>query len=113
MQTPEEELLNIYFQPAQKGDAGAIFLSAAEILRTLIDAGRITRPMPIHTFGVLLQQQGFNKTATTGGKKGYLVIEYREQEVQDQHKADAKELQGTMPELHNDENPSSDQTLPF
>lgn len=113
MQTPEEELLNIYFQPAQKGDAGAIFLSAAEMLRTLIDVGRITRPMPINKFGVLLKKKGFNKTATTGGKKGYLVIEYREQEVQDQHKADAKELQGTMPELHNDENPSSDQTLPF
>ena len=113
MQTPEEELLNIYFQPAQKGDAGAIFLSAAEMLRTLIDVGRITRPMPINKFGVLLKKKGFNKTATTGGKKGYLVIEHREQEVHDQHKADAKEVQDAMPELHNDENPSSDQTLPF
>ena len=113
MQTPEEELLNIYFQPAQKGDAGAIFLSAAEMLRKLSDAGRITHPMPINKFGVLLKKKGFNKTATTGGKKGYLVIEHREQEVQDQHKADAKEVQDAMPELHNDENPSSDQTLPF
>ncbi len=113
MQTPEEELLNIYYQPANKGDAGAIFLSAAEMLRTLIDAGRITRPMPINKFGVLLKKKGFNKTATTGGKKGYLVIEHREQEVQEQRKADAKEVQGMMPELHNDEKPSSDQTLPF
>ena len=112
-QTPEEELLNIYFQPANKGDEGAIFLSAAEMLRTLIEAGRITRPMPINKFGALLKKKGFNKTATTGGKKGYLVIEHREQEVQDQHKADAKEVQDAMPELHNDENPSSDQTLPF
>ncbi|MCI7556065.1 MAG: PriCT-2 domain-containing protein [Bacteroidales bacterium] len=99
MQTPEEELLNIYFQPAQKGDAGAIFLSAAEMLRTLIDAGRITRPMPINKFGVLLKKKGFNKYVLARGKKGYLVIEHKSIEITERQKEEAKEVQNSMPNL--------------
>ena len=99
MQTPEEELLNIYFQPAQKGDADAIFLSAAEILRTLIDAGRITRPMPINKFGALLKKKGFNKYVLARGKKGYLVIEHKSIEITERQKEEAKEVQNSMPNL--------------
>ncbi len=97
MQTPEEELLNIYYQPANKGDAGAIFLSAAEMLRTLIDAGRITRPMPINKFGVLLKKKGFNKYVLARGKKGYLVIEHKSIEITERQKEEAKEVQNSMP----------------
>ena len=99
MQTPEEELLNIYFQPAQKGDAGAIFLSAAEMLRTLIDVGRITRPMPINKFGVLLKKKGFNKYVLARGKKGYLVIEHKSIDITERQKEEAKEVQNSMPNL--------------
>ena len=99
MQTPEEELLNIYFQPANKGDEGAIFLSAAEMLRTLMDAGRITRPMPINKFGALLKKKGFNKYVLARGKKGYLVIEHKSIEITERQKEEAKEVQNSMPNL--------------
>ena len=72
-------------------------MSAAEIHRTLIDAGRITRPMPINKFGGLLKRKGFTKYSLARGKKGYLVIEHKYQDINDKHKEEAQEVLSTMP----------------
>lgn len=89
-QTNEEELLPVYFAPADKDTPEAKFLTTAEIHRVLIDYGHILRPMSLTRFGILLRNAGFVKQSTTGGRKGYIVRQMDANQVVEQSRRDVR-----------------------
>ncbi len=92
-QTAEEELLPIYFTPAEPGDLHVKAMAAAEIQKILILNGSISRPMPPNRFGGLLQKYGFVRRPISGSRRGYLVVERTAVEVQEQQKRDVENMQ--------------------
>ena len=83
----EAELLPVYFQPANPGDAGAVFMSAAEISSLLVSYGNIKQPLALNKMGSLLQKNGYQQRRVNG-KRGYTV--YMITDVTDQRKLDAR-----------------------
>jgi len=70
----EEDLLEVYFRNAKRGDEEAKFMTASDIHGRLVLWGNIKNPMPINKFGQLMQKRGFVKTCYCG-THGYLVVE--------------------------------------
>jgi len=70
----EEDLLEVYFHNAKRGDEEAKFMTASEIHGRLVLWGNIRNPMPVNKFGMLMQKRGFVKTCYCG-THGYLVVE--------------------------------------
>jgi len=70
----EEDLLEVYFHQAHRGDEDAKFMTASEILGKLKLWGSIERSMPINKFGQLLQKRGFQQTFYRG-QRGYVIVE--------------------------------------
>lgn len=89
-QSNEEELLPLYFAPADRDTPDAKFLATAEIHRVLIDYGHILRPMSLNRFGILLRNAGFVKQSASGGRKGYVVRQKDANEVLAQSRRDAQ-----------------------
>lgn len=83
----EEDLLPVYFEPANPGDAGAMFLSASEISQRLRDYGSIAIPMPINNLGRVMQRMGFIPRKSNG-RQGYVV--YAKQDIDNQRKLAAR-----------------------
>jgi len=70
----EEDLLEVYFRNAKRGDDEAKFMTASDIHGKLVLWGNIKSPMPINKFGVLLQKRGFVRIKYRG-LYGYVVVE--------------------------------------
>ena len=83
----EAELLPVYFQPANPGDNGAEFMSAAEISSLLVSYGNIRQPLPINKLGSLLQKAGYQQRRVNG-KRGYTVCVVSD--ITNQRKLDAR-----------------------
>ena len=74
VETPEEQLLPIYFSPVPKGTPGAMLLTAAEISSKLTCYGNIRRPLDVRRLGVLLKSLGYQQICIHG-RRGYVVME--------------------------------------
>ena len=83
----EEDLLDVYFAPANPGDNGAVFLATAEISQRLRDWGSIATPTPLSRLGKIIQKHGYIPRKSNG-KQGYVV--YVKQDIDNQHKLDAR-----------------------
>ena len=107
VESNEEQLLPVYFQPANPGDNGAVFMSAAEISAKLIDYGSIKKPLAINKLGVVLKKQGYCQYRRgSKGTRGYVV--YMMQDLDNQRKTAAREA---IPTEETDSTDSSDSTL--
>lgn len=86
----EKDLLPVYFSPAKPGDAGAVFMTTAEISAKLCDWGSIKHPMDVRSLGKLIQSMGFPQYRV-GHKcvRGYVV--YVNQDLDNQRKMQARE----------------------
>ncbi len=72
----EEELLPIYFAPAQAGETGAKFMTTAELSARLAFLGNLRNPLSIRKLGELLRKIGYQQVKH--GKlrvRGYVVRE--------------------------------------
>lgn len=72
----EEELLPIYFAPAQAGETGAKFMTTAELSARLSFLGNLRNPLSIRKLGELLRKIGYQQVKH--GKlrvRGYVVRE--------------------------------------
>jgi len=94
-QTNEEELLPLYFTPADKDSTNALFLTASEIHEHLINMGHIMRPMGLTTFGILLRKAGFVRRSLSRGK-GYLVIKVDSDQILRTQREQAAQLQQSL-----------------
>ena len=83
----EEDLLPVYFSPANPGDNGAVFLTTAEISQRLHDWGSIPKPMALNVLGRVIQRMGY-LPRKSNGKQGYVV--YVNQDLDSQRKLDAR-----------------------
>ena len=84
VETREEQLIGVYFKPAQKEDADAKFLTVAEISGRLVNYGNIKKPMDLRNLGAMLAKQGFQKVYAglkNQRRRGYLVREISAAEV--------------------------------
>ncbi len=88
----EEDLLPVYFTPANPGDNGALFLTTAEISQRLHDWGSIPKPMALNQLGRVIQRLGF-LPRKSNGKQGYVV--YVNQDLDNQRKLDARSARDT------------------
>lgn len=93
----EAELLTVYFSPAQPGDAGAVFMSAAEISAQLVSYGNIKKPLALNKLSSVLQKAGF-VARRTPTKRGFVVFVNRD--IDNQRKLDARKA--------NDDNDGND-----
>lgn len=73
-ESSEEQLLPVYFEPALRGQPGAVMLTAAEISAKLTIFGNIRRPMNVRQLGILLRRKGYEPTRSNG-RKGFLIME--------------------------------------
>ncbi len=90
VESNEEQLLPVYFQPANPGDNGAVFMTAAEISAKLVDYGSIKKPADIRKLGVILQRLGYcQRRLGHKGTRGYVV--YLTQDIDNQRKMKARE----------------------
>lgn len=69
----EEDLLPVYFEPAEPTAPKAVFMTASEIHAKLKVWGSIEHPMPLNKFGELLVRSGYLPRKLHGGKRGYVV----------------------------------------
>lgn len=83
----EAELLPVYFSPANPGDNGAVFMSAAEISSLLVSYGNIRQPMALNKLSTVLQKAGF-VARRTPSKRGFVV--FQNQDINNQRKLDAR-----------------------
>ena len=76
METNEQQLLPVYFEPCPAGTPGAQLLTVAEISAKLIMYGNIRHPMDVRQLGALLRRMGYEaKRFGEGGRRGYIVME--------------------------------------
>ena len=76
VESNEEELLPIYFVPAQAGETGAKFMTTAELSARLSFLGNLRNPLSIRKLGELLRKVGYQQVKH--GKlrvRGYMVRE--------------------------------------
>ena len=92
VESNEEQLLPVYFQPANPGDNGAVFMTAAEISQRLIDFGSIRRPLPINKLGTVLRKLGYCPRRNGHNRtRGYVV--YMIQDIDNQRKIAARDAE--------------------
>ena len=76
VETNEEQLLPVYFQPCQPDTHGAVLLTVAEISAKLTLFGNIRRPLDIRQLGSLLRKLGYQAIREKNhGRRGFLVRE--------------------------------------
>lgn len=91
----EEEMLPRLFAPATANSAEAKFMTATEIREIIRTHADSDNAMPLGRFGALLKKFGFERRATTGGKKGYLVVQLNNSDLM---KEEALEVQNELRE---------------
>ena len=88
----EEQLLPVYFQPANPGDNGAVFMTTAEISQRLIDYGSIRRPLPLNKLGAVLKKLGYCPRRNGHNRtRGYVVLVV--QDIDNQRKIAAQDAE--------------------
>ena len=92
VESNEEQLLPVYFAPANPGDNGAVFMSAAEISSLLVSYGNIRKPLQLQKLSTVLQRHGFTPRKTGKGKRGFVL--FVKQDLDAQRKLDAREAGG-------------------
>ena len=101
VESMEEQLIPVYYEPAKPNDVDSIFLTVAEISSHLISLGNIKKPMDIRSLGIAMKKLGF--LCKRDGKlrtRGYIVREKNASEIEQSHKQMAMEelpLQGDLP----------------
>ena len=88
VESNEEQLLPVYFAPANPGDNGAVFMTTAEISAKLVDYGSIKKPLALNKLSTVLQRNGFT-LKRTHTKKGFVVTLI--QDTDNQRKVEARE----------------------
>ena len=83
-ETSEEQLLEVFYSPANLDTQGAVLRTAAEISAKLTWQGNIRKPMSLQQMGRLLSARGFVQKRIHGGTRGYLVIEHQRNMVEDE-----------------------------
>ena len=89
VESNEEQLLPVYFQPANPGDNGAVFMTAAEISAKLVDYGSIKKPLALNKLGTVLRKAGYTPRKAHGGRHGFVV--YIRQDIDNQRKIEARD----------------------
>ena len=92
VESNEEQLLPVYFQPANPGDAGAVFMSAAEISSLLVSYGNIRKPLALNKLSSVLQKAGFVARKLHAGKRGFVLLV--KQDLDNQRRLEAREVGG-------------------
>ena len=76
VETNEQQLMPVYFEPCPAGTPGAQLLTVAEISAKLTYYGNIRHPMDIRQLGALLRKMGYEtKRFGKDGRRGYIVME--------------------------------------
>ena len=76
METNEQQLLPVYFEPCPAGTPGAQLLTVAEISAKLIMYGNIRHPMDVRQLGALLRRMGYEaRRVGHQSTRGYIVLE--------------------------------------
>ena len=89
VESNEEQLLPVYFAPANPGDNGAVFMTAAEISAKLVDYGSIKKPLALNKLGTVLRKAGYTPRKAHGGRHGFVV--YIRQDIDNQRKIEARD----------------------
>ena len=85
----EADLLPVYFAPANPGDAGAVFMTTAEISSLLVSYGNIRNPLALNKLSTIIRQKGYTPRIAHGGLHGFVV--YVHKDIDQQRKAAARE----------------------
>lgn len=91
VETNEEQFIPVYFEPALPGEAGAVFLTVAELPAKLVCLGNLKKPMDIRQLGLIMKKLGF--TAERRGaqrSRGYFVRELDAERINAKRKLYAK-----------------------
>ena len=88
VESNEEQLLPVYFAPANPGDNGAVFMSAAEISAKLVDYGSIKKPLALNKLSTVLRKCGFVDRRIHGGKRGFVLLV--KQDLDNQRRLEAR-----------------------
>lgn len=101
VQSSEEQLLPVYFEPCQVGTNGAVFLTGAEISAKLTLYGNLRRPMNLSQLGALLKRMNYVRArAGRNGKRGYIVLEKSAEAINAQRRLDAMKAAAQQPLEH-------------
>ena len=77
----EEELIPVYFSPAQAEDAGSVFLTLAEISAKIVAYGNLKKSPDNRRLGAIMTKLGFQRSRNGHtGTRGYYVCEHTEAE---------------------------------
>ena len=84
-ETSEEQLLEVFYSPANLDTQGAVLRTAAEISAKLTWQGNIRKPMSLSALGRLLSAHGFiQKRVGHNRVRGYLVVENQRNAITDE-----------------------------
>jgi hypothetical protein len=79
----EEELIPVYFSPAQAEDAGSVFLTLAEISAKIVAYGNLKKSPDNRRLGAIMTKLGFEKERKGhGGGRGYYIREHTQAEIE-------------------------------
>lgn len=90
VESNEEQLINVYFAPAKRGQQDAQLLTVAEISSKLIGYGNIRNPLNVRQLGVVLKKLGYEQIRLHNSRRGYLVIERSSEDLKAQRRLDAR-----------------------
>jgi hypothetical protein len=78
----EEELIPIYFSPAQVDDAGVVFLTLSEIAAKIVAYGNLKKTPDNRSLGAIMTKLGFIKERVGHDNRcGYYVREHTQAEI--------------------------------
>ena len=86
IETNEEQLVPMHFDPAAPGTPGAEFLTLAEISAKLIQWGNIRNPMDLRRLGLVMTKLGYTSIRKGhNGTRGYVLREKSQMDIERMH----------------------------
>ena len=86
IETNEEQLVPMHFDPAAPGTPGAEFLTLAEISAKLIQWGNIRNPMDLRRLGLVMTKLGYTSIRKGhNGTRGYVLREKSQMDIDRMH----------------------------
>ena len=93
VESSEEQLLPVYFEPCKPGTPGAVLLTVAEISAKLTTYGNIKKPIALNKLGAVLKKLGYvRKRIQHGGPRGYIVLEKSAERINAKRRMDALDV---------------------